>query len=540
MLVPVLKEGTVLESYQIEAIKWMVEREKPSTSNLGISGGLLCMKMGLGKCLTAMQHSIVAQNTNNEGFPTLFIASKTVMYEWKKECIEKFYTNINALYLHKDFIGDKVNTITANEIRKYNIVITTYDLCLSTCKKHKFHKLICEYGAEGLHKDKIIAINTRQKPPFNPNINGSANIYKIPWNRVVCDESQRFSNSKTYTFKSILAIYGDYKWCLTGSPVRNTDADIWSQLRYCGYNHIKEAGKWQHWLFKAQGLNKYIFELNYEKTNIVMPEKIIHKHLVEMDDEQKNTYTALLVETQNLYTQMLSNFISYAEILAMFTRLRQVCIAPSIILSNTKSLVQKSVNNAIEKTKVHDWIYDDEGSAGIDSPKMKKIIDIIEKVPFGEKIIVFSSFVSCLKMVEKAITINLERNHVLLTGLTGGKKRNDILTSFKENPTVTILLVHYKIGSEGLNITEANNVIFIEPWWCPVVHNQGISRCWRRGQTKNVNIHFIITNKTIETAILTMCENKEKISNYYLYNEEYTAQKLTSLNKDDLRKLLEM
>jgi len=540
---PALKEGVELYSYQTEAIEWMEAREKANpVHNRGVTGGLLCLKMGLGKSLTALQHSLWSQSVNTEKFPTLVVASKTVLYEWKNQGIEKFYDNINTLYLHKDFLGKYIKEITAAEILQHNIVITTYDQCLWASRKHKAHKLICEYDKEGIHKDKVVAIHTRKRPNYKPEIKGSLNIYQIPWARVICDESQRFANPKTYTFKAIMAIYAEHKWCLTGSPVRNYDTDIWSQLRFCGYNGITAARLWKRRYFKEQNLKQYMYETNYEEAKIKMPDRLEYIHFVEMDPDQKLTYQALLIETQNLYEKMLMKFVSYAYVLAMFTRLRQACIAPYLIVSPKKgknnALIQESIDKALVTSEVDQWITDCDGSAGIDSPKIKKIIQIIDQVPKNEKIILFSMFTSCLEIIEKAINIDLpERSYEFLDGSTTGPERLDILTNFKEDPDVSVLLVHYKVGGEGLNLIEANHVICIEPWWSPAVHNQGIARCWRRGQEKPVHVHWVVTSKTIEQPILKMCGNKEQLSDFYLYEGEYNPQP-TGLTKYEMLKLL--
>ena len=540
---PVLKEGVKLYPYQTDVIKWMKSREKAKpANNRGVDGGLICLKMGLGKTLTALQHSLWSQSTNAEVFPTLVVASKTVLYEWKNQGIEKFFDNINALYLHRDFLGKYIDEITAAEILEYNIVVTTYDQCLSASRKHEAHKLICEYGQEGIHKDKVVAINTRKKPVYNPATKGPVNIYRMPWNRVICDESQRYANPTTYTFKAVMAIYGQHKWCLTGTPIRNYDTDIWSQLRFCGYNTVTAARLWRRWYFKEQDLKQYMYESNYEAAKVKMPEKLEYPHFVDMDPDQKLTYQALLTETQNLYEQMLMKFVSYACVLAMFTRLRQVCIAPYLIVarkkSNNNTLVQAGIDKALIATKVDEWVADSDGSAGIDSPKIKKIVEIIGQVPKDEKIILFSMFTSCLEVIEKAISIDLpERGYEFLDGSTTGPERIDILTNFKENPDVNVLLVHYKVGGEGLNLMEANHVICIEPWWSPAVHNQGIARCWRRGQKKQVHVHWVITAKTIEQPILKMCGNKDQLSDFYLYESEYKPQP-TGLTKWEMQKLI--
>ena len=100
------------------------------------------------------------------------------------------------------------------------------------------------------------------------------------------------------------------------------------------------------------------------------------------------------------------------------------------------------------------------------------------------------------------------------------------------------MFVHYKVGGEGLNLTEANHVICMEPWWNNAVPYQGISRSWRRGQTKDVHVHWVITKGSIEKPILIMCENKSNMADSYLNGTDPIEMKSTGLNKESMLKLL--
>ena len=534
-----LKPGVVLYPYQNDAIKWMVEREKADPKqHRGIRGGLLCLEMGLGKTLTTLEHSMRSQRKNKETFPTLVVASKTVMYEWKSQGIEKFYKKIQALYFHKDFCD--ISKLTGQEICSYNIVITTYDQCLSIARTTKAHKHICEYGQAGIHKNKVVAIHTRKKPPFRKLKKGAINLYCIPWARVICDESQRFANPTTYTFKAMMALYGEHKWCLTGTPVRNYDTDLWAQLRFCGYYTITTSKEWKRESFVCQGLRRYLYENNYETAQVKMPPLKEYHHSVKMDPDQKKIYKAMLLQTQNAHEQMVMRYVNYANVLALVTRLRQACIAPYLLVATRNkdgTFVKQNVKSVVSGTDIDDWVHDDLGPAGIDSPKIKKIIDILKKIPKNEKCIIFSMFTSCLQLTKNAIDIDMGDCYAYLDGSKTGPERFEALERFKTDPSTRILLIHYKVGGEGLNLVEANHVICIEPWWSPAVHKQAIARCWRRGQTKPVHVHWVVSAKTIEDPIRDMCANKIKLANYYLHEEEYVPTKV-GLSKIELQKLL--
>ncbi len=108
---------------------------------------------------------------------------------------------------------------------------------------------------------------------------GTAVIYGTPWERVICDESQKLANPKTMTYKCIMAVYGKYKWCLTGTPIRNYETDIWAQLRFCGYKGVERSHDWNRngqglIAFKDHNLISAIFTMSYDDAQMSLPKKL--------------------------------------------------------------------------------------------------------------------------------------------------------------------------------------------------------------------------------------------------------------------------
>ena len=405
---PTLKSEYSLYDYQIRACKWMKEKEK--TSIHGITGGIISLSMGLGKTLIALHHTVTSRDINKEEFPTLIVASKTVMYEWKISGASKFYDGLKVLYFHQDFLKKKgMDTVSCSDMKEYDLVITTYDLCVTTSRQYYIRELVCEMGdPHTLMKGKIVQINTRDKPMYDPDIFGKNAIYQMPWERVFCDESQRFSNPKTKTYQSIMALYGKYKWCLTGTPVKNYDTDIWSQLRFCGFDKITIARLWKPKHFKEFNLINHIYSEDYVKAKVQMPELINNYHYIDMDPNQFKLSQALLTHTKKLYEDMLLGNGAFMFVLAMFTRLRQSAIAPYLIVSPKKNNDTTPINNNIQEifteTCLHDWVFNKMGTSGIQSPKIQSIVDIIRNVPKGDKILIFSMLVSCLELAGTAVS----------------------------------------------------------------------------------------------------------------------------------------
>ena len=171
---------------------------------------------------------------------------------------------------------------------------------------------------------------------------------------------------------------------------------------------------------------------------------------------------------------------------------------------------------------------------------MRMILKTLSKIPNGEKVLIFSMFTSCLDLLSTAIekefgsTFKCEQ----MDGDTNGKERNEILDLFAKDVNVRGLLMTYKVGSEGLNITSANHVICIEPWWTFAVPLQAEARCWRPGQTKTVNVHNIYINNTIEQRVLEICEDKRSMAKSFLESTEHSSKTSTKLDKYTLGRIL--
>lgn len=533
----VYKKGVKILDYQIDCCNWMRNIEKNAYEEVdSLKGGIVSIAMGGGKTFTALTHITREQMDNKEEFPSLIIVSKTVMLEWKLQ-IEKFIKKINVLYFHKDFIKDGVDVITCEEIKKYNIILTTYDMILRSSNKVDAAKKVCIIAEEGLQKGKIIEITTRNRPKYNSNIYGQKALFEFPWQRVICDESQRFANPKTKIYKAIMSIYGKYKFCLTGTPLKNYDTDVWAQLRFIGYTRIKNPRGWSRSAYIRDHLERYLYFKDKEQINLILPEKREEIIEIEMGEKQKQVYKNMLIQMKKEYAKMLEKAVSFANVLALFTRLRQTAIAPYLILpKNSNDKFSDKIMEALGCNEIEKWVKDDLGSSGIDSPKIKKIIDIISQV--NGKILIFSMFTSCLLLVEKALSIDLpEISSLFLDGKVPVDQRLKIIDEASNDPDIKVLFVQYKVGGEGLNLQSFNHVICIEPWWNDSTHSQAIARAHRKGQDKPVYVYWILSKNTIEKPILTLCENKKSMLKSYTSNEYYKP-KSTGLTKWELERLI--
>ena len=550
-MVPVL-----IKDYQCQAIAWMKGREAlPRNDHYGLRGGIICMKMGLGKTLASLTHSLTTPKRPGD-FPTLVIASKTVAQEWKLSGVKKFFDDrLKAIYLHKDFMGAAVNAVTRRHVLGADIVITTYDACMSACKNGDWWEDCFERGEQGIHKDKIVQIHNRTRSQSDdPSKSGLDIIYATPWARVIADESQRFNNPKTSLYKAMMAVYGEKKWCLTGTPIRNYETDIWAQLRFIGYSGVDNATEWRKYgqkKYVEHNLRAAIFTMDYQDANVKLPKLHEYPVITSLTDNELKIYQYILGETKGIYDQVLSRVCSFACVLAMFMRLRQCCIAPYLITADSKREKGKITKAASEGntqasetvkralSKFGEWLHDKTGTAGYRSAKMLRAINTLKQIPKGEKALVFSSFTSCLDLLADGLAeLHPKFKYLMIDGDTKGHEREEILKRWRSDDSVNGLFLTYKVGSEGLNLDEANHVVMIEPWWNNSVPDQAKARAWRTGQTREVHVHNIFVNESIEDKMREICREKAERAAHYLEGTEHKVKKNGGLDMATLGRIL--
>lgn len=600
-----------LKKWQIKALEFArrIERSPPHKFLTSQNGGVLCMQMGMGKTLTGITLALTSPRPSYEnekyganGYPTLVVTSKTVMGEWKRSGFEKFFPKgVKVMYFHKMYMGNEINKVTISRIVQCDFVVTTYDVLLNTCRKRGvFLNEISVMGdIHSLMNGKVVYINNRSRKQAlrHSSQAGYGIIYGVPWERVICDESQRFAVPDTKTFRAVMAVYGRYKWCLTGTPIRNYITDIWAQLRYCGYIGVLRKLDWKRRgmkKMKDDKLTEVILSMTCKGEGMKLPKKIIIDHKLELKGKPREMYEKVQECAREMYEKMMKGLVNYAVVLAIFTRLRQVAVASYLITPSSKrtcdlekelfvfiqscecDVRKEMMKNLMKKdyaecahlakqceckdassfrirlpdryrndndqinisklasTKLGFWLYDKEGSSGMDAMKIQKVIEVMRAVPNGEKVVVFSMFTSSLDLLKDACERDYpELSIIQVDGDVTGSQRSDALTLFRNSNTRAMFMT-YKVGSEGLNIVESNNVICLEPWWTNAVHRQAEARCWRMGQMKDVTVHHIYAKDTIEERVISLCRDKDRLSDEMLKGTKSS----TKLDKYTMGRLL--
>ena len=447
-----------LRKYQKEGFKWLNE-----LSELGF-GGILADDMGLGKTIQVITFVLSKRSKK-----TLIITPTSVLYNWKDE-FERFAPNVRVGLVH----GTKAQrNRMLSEIKKYDVLITTYGTLKND--ENEYEKLQFDY--------------------------------------CIIDEGQNIKNPTSKTTLSVKKINSKCNFALTGTPIENNLMELWSIFDFVmpGFLFTKERFKGKFIQNKnTEELKSLItpFILRRVKEDVLdeLPEKIEKKYLVDMTTKQKSIYKSYVKGIKEKLKSSKGNI----NMLTFITKLREVCLDPSLIMD------------------------DYNGGSG----KINALMELLDNYIAGnKKILVFSQFTSALKNIEQ----NLEEkgiNYIYLDGSIGSKERVELVKKFNEEPLISVFLISLKAGGVGLNLTSASVVIHFDPWWNPAIENQATDRAHRFGQKNVVEVIKLFSKDTIEEKILLLQEDKKELIESLMDEKEMDGKKFKRLSEDEILSLL--
>ena len=552
--IPKLKKGFSLYPHQIKAVKWMEVIESfglpVGKPRYGMRGGILALGLGLGKTLSTIVHSLLhpLESDQDGKAPVLVVCSKTVMYEWREQFIKFFGTEVGVLFYHSEILGRKeFLNLSREEMCKYQFLVTTYDVLSGECKKRSYDSKWRILGARsqilGMKEAVGVESTTERSKVVGPGL-----LFTTRFPRFITDESQRFNNYKTLVFRSVMSIEAGYKWCLTATPIRNYKTDLFSLLRWCGYQGANTAHEWNITMVKKHRLTRFILRMNYEDAGIELPELERVDISVVLSERERRAYDYFEDGAKQAFKEYMLGGIDYATILALITRLRQCCTASFLVCDESKR--RPSVKTRLQKAKegqlvkeldrlmdgMASWIKTEEGTAGRESAKIQALIKLLGEVPEGEKVLVFSIFTTSLDLIgRKLIESHPEIKYRVIDGSVTGKKRAQYLNEFRNDPEIKVLFSSFRTGSEGLNLSEANHVVCLETWWTFAVLEQAVGRAYRFGQTREVKVYYLNIERSIEDKMWEMCAEKKALAESLL---EGTRVKIPKLGNLEMGKLL--
>lgn len=322
-------------------------------------------------------------------------------------------------------------------------------------------------------------------------------VSKIHWNNVVCDEVHMLRNAPESMYPYINQIKKTKFWGLTGSLIFNDISDARNIQRLVNPASIYSIDN--------------IYVKKFKDVNIKLPPLNVEKITTPRTERQKKLYKMFEERAIDLLDKIGAKKESYSEIFAILTRLRQISISPVLIQKSHKNL---KIKKKEDKYK---------------SPRIQAVSDCARKAD-GQSV-VFCFYVGTLELV----ATNLKKKGVsciILKSQDSLEMREYHIKKFVKGK-YKVLLVTYGIGGEGLNLTNATNVIMASPWWNMCTIQQAFKRCYRIGQTKPVNVKIFATELSVEDRMWELCVQKQEIEKALL--EEYKPK--GKLTMDEIKSL---
>ena len=461
----------ILRPYQLAGYRWLNYLNEVGW------GGILADDMGLGKTVQALTMLDYFKVTN-ESLISIVVCPTTLIYNWQNE-IKKFTPSLIAHVHH-----GSTRSRNIEELKAANIIITTYGTLRSDIQL----------------------------------------FLKIHFDYVVLDESQAIKNPSSKVTKAASLLNATNRVCMSGTPLQNNTFDIYAQMNFLNpgllgtmeffrnefANPIDKFGEQEQKEHLRKLLYPFILRRTKEQVAKDLPEKTEQILFCEMEKEQRKIYDAY----RNSYRDKILGTIeeqgiqkSQLTILQGLMKLRQICDSPAIL-------------NEEDKFPNH-------------SIKLDELTrEIVENIG-DHKALIFSQFLGMLALIkQKLIENNISFEY--FDGSTSAIDREKAIQNFQNNDECRVFLISLKAGGVGLNLTAADYVYIVDPWWNPAVEQQAIDRTHRIGQTKNIFAYRMICIDTIEDKILQLQERKKILAKELIADD---ANFVKALSKSDVEYL---
>ncbi len=487
-----------LRNYQVDGYNWLHHLWRNGLN------GCLADDMGLGKTLQTLvlllklkrpKDQVVFPETDAKGQLNLFgsfnsremscqpasliVLPVSLLHNWENE-IRKFAPGLRV-YTYSG--------VKRREKQDFSALISHFDIILTT------------YGT--VRNDALI-------------------LSKYTFFYLILDESQNIKNAESKSYQAVSAIHSKHRLSLTGTPIENSLSDLWSQMNFLNPGQLgsfkyfkenfllpieketnREASDRLNHLIKP-----FILRRTKEEVAADLPPVMEETLTIEMTSGQLARYESEKSAVRNYLLQNMEELEprnTTFVVLQALTRLRQIAIHPRLI----------------------------DPSSTLESGKFNEIRSMLEiLVAENHKILVFSSFVKHLNLLDE-VCREMNWGFCRLTGQTTDRKA--VIEEFQSNTSKNIFLISLKAGGIGLNLTAADYIFIIDPWWNPAAEMQAISRAHRIGQDKNVFVYRFISEQSIEEKIQLLQDKKAALANEFINRNDPFA----ILGKDELIQLFE-
>jgi non-specific serine/threonine protein kinase len=454
----------VLRPYQESGFQWLNYLREVQW------GGILADDMGLGKTIQAL--SFIHHLKEEQGsLKALVVCPTTLMFNWQNE-ITKF-TPALSFYIHHG--GGRIRESLYQD--HIDVIITTYGTLRSDIKQ----------------------------------------FVEVDFDYVILDESQAIKNPSSKVTKAACLLKAKNRLCLSGTPLQNNTFDIFAQMNFLNPGMlgsveffkqefsvpIDKFGEKEQKDHLRKLLYPFILRRTKEQVAKDLPEKQEMILFCEMGDEQRKIYDAYrndyrdkilgVVDTQGVQKSQLT-------ILQGLMKLRQICDSPAIVNE------QERFPNV--------------------SVKLEEIGREITENISNHKALIFSQFLGMLALIKEKLK-ELGVVYEYFDGSTSAADREKAINHFQNDDECRVFLISLKAGGVGLNLTAADYVYIVDPWWNPAVEQQAIDRTHRIGQTKNIFAYRMICTDTVEDKILKLQDRKRALARDLITDDEGFVKSLT-------------
>ncbi|TVS20616.1 MAG: helicase SNF2 [Planctomycetaceae bacterium] len=461
-----------LRNYQREGLGWL---DFLRTFHFG---GCLADDMGLGKTIQVLAllqarrtRRLKQQETRR---PSIVVMPKSLVFNWIDEAA-RFTPRLRVL----DYTGTKRQEVL-EQLSEGDLLVTTYGT---------------------LRRDIV-------------------KLKDIHFDYAILDESQAVKNANSQASKACRLLQADHRLAMTGTPVENHLGELWSLFEFLNPGILGRTSTFQTLVKQgqqddqavqllSQALRPFFLRRTKEQVLTELPEKTEQTVYCEMAPKQRRLYD----ELRSYYRMSLKQRVeqvgfeqSKIHVLEALLRLRQAACHPGLL---------------------------DEKRAGDPSAKLEVLMEHLrEVIDEGHKALVFSQFTSLLALVRRT----LDQQKIPYQYLDGQTRhRKAVVQQFQEDPQCPLFLISLKAGGHGLNLTAADYVFILDPWWNPAVESQAIDRAHRLGQTRNVFAYRLICKDTVEEKILELQRSKRELADAIISENNSLIRQLTA---DDLQLLL--
>lgn len=474
---PETLRGT-LRPYQIEGFSWLV-----SMRDIGM-GACLADDMGLGKTVQWIAYMLYLQQSKFLRGPALLICPTSVLGNWQRE-LERFAP---ALHITLHYGVDRLTGRSWREQAKQaHIVLTSY----ATAQRDE------------------------------------AELAEIEWDVITLDEAQNIKNIAAKQTQVIRRLKGFHRIALTGTPVENRLAELWSIMDFLNPDYLGSqdqfAERFAVPIEKNQDEDRTHLLQRIVQPFVMRRVKSDRRVIQDLPEKQEmKVYCSLTREQVTLYEAYVQEAFRKMErargmerrgiILATLTHLKQICNHPAHFLREQALTEHRS-------------------------GKLIRLMEMMEEiVDQGERILVFTQYATMAELLKSFVEKQWRQEVLLLHGRVPKKERDEMIVRFQEQDNAPrIFILSLKTGGYGLNLTRANHVFHFDRWWNPAVENQATDRAYRIGQEKNVQVHKFICAGTLEERIDQMMESKQSLAASVIGKGE---RWITEMSTDDLRSIL--